>query len=161
MKLLISGQAREVDLKLEMGQTSEKLYSLDDRYKNVEKERDELKRRYYKYSKQTFSIYLQENNYCTGAYNFSLLFRCKEVEAKLEVVMRSKQASETTISEKVSHLEKALEEVTTCQVTDNIITFEYYRVLLYSINSKIACQWKNCIDPNLQNFLNLFHVGIG
>ena len=37
--------------------------------------------------------------------------RVKELEAKLEVIMRSKQAAETTTSEKVSHLEKALEEV--------------------------------------------------
>ena len=35
----------------------------------------------------------------------------KEIEAKLEVITRSKQAAESTISEKVSHLEKALEEV--------------------------------------------------
>ena len=39
------------------------------------------------------------------------LFRVKEIEAKLEVITRSKQAAESTISEKVSHLEKALEEV--------------------------------------------------
>ena len=44
--LPFSGQAREVDLKLEMGQASEKLYSSDEKCKNLEKERDDLKRRY-------------------------------------------------------------------------------------------------------------------
>ena len=43
--------------------------------------------------------------------NTLILFRVKEIEAKLEVITRSKQAAESTISEKVSHLEKALEEV--------------------------------------------------
>ena len=42
----LSGQAREVDLKLEMGQASEKLYTSDEKCKNLEKERDDLKRRY-------------------------------------------------------------------------------------------------------------------
>ena len=45
------------------------------------------------------------------ALNSLILFRVKEIEAKLEVITRSKQAAESTISEKVSHLEKALEEV--------------------------------------------------
>ena len=44
---LISGQAREVDLKLAMGQNSEKLYIADERCGDAEKERDELKRRYF------------------------------------------------------------------------------------------------------------------
>ena len=44
--IVFTGQTREVDLKLEMGQTAEKLYSADEKCKTIEKERDDLKRRY-------------------------------------------------------------------------------------------------------------------
>ena len=42
---------------------------------------------------------------------FNFYARCKEFEAKIEVMMRSKHAADATISDKVSQLEKALEEV--------------------------------------------------
>ena len=58
-----------------------------------------------------FPFYFQEQLLNTDVSTFFSVSRCKEVEAKLEVAMRSKQATETTISEKVNHLEKALEEV--------------------------------------------------
>ena len=41
-----TGQTREVDLKVEMGQTAEKLYGADEKYKKLELERNDLKRRY-------------------------------------------------------------------------------------------------------------------
>ena len=60
-------------------------------------------------------------------------FRVKEVEAKLEVITRSKQAAESTISEKVSHLEKALEEV---RISHLISIFEKL-VMIPLINKSI------------------------
>ena len=41
-----TGQTREVDLKVEMGQTAEKLYGADENLQKLELERNELKRRY-------------------------------------------------------------------------------------------------------------------
>lgn len=73
-------QERELNLKVEMGQNSEKLYAVEERCKSIEKERDDLKR------------------------------RCKEFEAKIDVLSRSEQAAEKDASERLLQLEKALEE---------------------------------------------------
>ena len=53
--------------------------------------------------------------------------RCKEFEAKIEVMMRSKHAADATISEKVTQLEKALEEVLCGHAysTQTIISISY------------------------------------
>ena len=50
----IIGQTREVDLKVEMGQTAEKLYGADEKYKKLELERNDLKRRYLKIVKISY-----------------------------------------------------------------------------------------------------------
>ena len=58
----------------------------------------------------------------------------KEIEAKLEVITRSKQAAESTISEKVSHLEKALEEVR----IKHLISFFEKLVMIPFLNESIV-----------------------
>merc|ERR1712025_367138 len=77
---LSESQEREFNLKVDMGQNSEKLYAVEERCKGIEKERDDLKR------------------------------RCKEFEARLDVLSRSERAAEKDASEKLGQLEKALEE---------------------------------------------------
>ena len=63
-----------------MGQASEKLLSVEEKYKGIEKERDDLKR------------------------------KCKEFEAKMDVLTRSEQAMNKDANERLKQLEKALEE---------------------------------------------------
>ena len=77
---LSESQEREFNLKVDMGQNSEKLYVVEERCKSIEKERDDLKR------------------------------RCKEFEAKVEVLSRSEKAAEKNAGERLQQLEKALEE---------------------------------------------------
>lgn len=71
---------RELEIKIEMGQNSEKLCAVEERCKSIEKERDDLKR------------------------------KCKEVEARMDVLSRSEQAAEKDVNERLTQLEKALEE---------------------------------------------------
>ena len=77
---LSESQERELNLKVDMGQNSEKLYVVEERCKSIEKERDDLKR------------------------------RCKEFEAKVDVLSRSEKAAEKNAGERLHQLEKALEE---------------------------------------------------
>ena len=63
-----------------MGQASEKLLSLEEKYKDIEKERDDMKR------------------------------KIKEFEAKMDVLTRSEQAMSKDANERLKQLEKALEE---------------------------------------------------
>ena len=79
-KELSDGAEATLQLKVDMGQNAEKLYAVEERCKGIEKERDDLKR------------------------------RCKEFEARLDVLSRSERAAEKDASEKLGQLEKALEE---------------------------------------------------
>ena len=79
-KELSDGAEATLALKVDMGQNAEKLYAVEERCKGIEKERDDLKR------------------------------RCKEFEARLDVLNRSERAAEKDASEKLGQLEKALEE---------------------------------------------------
>ena len=79
-KELSDGAEATLALKVDMGQNAEKLYAVEERCKGIEKERDDLKR------------------------------RCKEFEARLDVLNRSERAAEKDASEKLEQLEKALEE---------------------------------------------------
>merc|ERR1712223_749180 len=77
---LSESQEREFNLKVDMGQNSEKLYAVEERCKSIEKERDDLKR------------------------------RCKEFEARVDVLSRSEKTAEKNAGERLQQLEKALEE---------------------------------------------------
>ena len=70
----------ESELRQEMGQNSEKLLVVEDRSRGVERERDDLKR------------------------------KCKEIEAKIDVLKKTEKNVEKTTGDKLSQLEKALEE---------------------------------------------------
>ncbi len=69
-----------LELKLDMGQNSEKLLAVEERCKSIEKERDDLKR------------------------------KCKEFEARIDVLSRSERDAEKDASDRLGQLEKALEE---------------------------------------------------
>ncbi len=79
-KELSASEERELNLKVDMGQNSEKLYAVEERCKSIEKERDDLKR------------------------------KCIEYEAKMDVLSKSERAAEKDASERLKQLEKALEE---------------------------------------------------
>merc|ERR1711944_263195 len=70
----------ELQIKIQMGQASEKLLSVEEKYKGIEKERDDMKR------------------------------KIKEFEAKMDVLTRSEQATNKDANERLQQLEKALEE---------------------------------------------------
>lgn len=71
---------KKFQIKIQMGQASEKLLSVEEKYKGIEKERDDMKR------------------------------KIKEFEAKMDVLTRSEQAMSKDANERLKQLEKALEE---------------------------------------------------
>ena len=77
---LSESQEQQIELKVDMGQNAEKLCAVEEKCKGIEKERDDFKR------------------------------KCKEFEARIDVLNRSEKAAEKDACERLQQLEKALEE---------------------------------------------------